>query len=371
VNLIISRKELDELAARARGIVESKPSNPVLGCVIIDATPDGVTATSYRSSMGYVGTYTANVSDRGRIAVDVDALQKAIKTLPPGPIAMDVSTTNLRLKMSVGKSTTTIGTLDPADHPGVVDVKATHTLTVDAPALRTIIDQTVKCIAEDDNKYGLSVLLLEFVGGKVRAVSTDGNRLAWSECDATGDAPSGTLVPRACVLEMRAMIDKIAGPVEIAIEPGPRAGSKPRALAVKLPGETLTIRCAEVDFPDYRQVLPTNYKRTWTVDRVNLHDTLRRFPVATGSNAVTVTLTNGTVHMRRTWDTSETSAEIDANYTGDRTVMGFNVVYLANALGVCTGTDVAIKMGDTLSPVVIEDPTNSAAQFVVMPVRLD
>jgi DNA polymerase III sliding clamp (beta) subunit (PCNA family) len=68
---------LDELAARARGIVESKPSNPVLGCVIIDATPDGVTATSYRSSMGYVGTYTANVSDRGRIAVDVDALQKA------------------------------------------------------------------------------------------------------------------------------------------------------------------------------------------------------------------------------------------------------------------------------------------------------
>jgi DNA polymerase III subunit beta len=372
VNLTITREELTAIADRAKGIVEASKTSPILGCVVITAALSGViTATSYRAAMGYVGTYSANVSERGTIAVDADALSLAIKSLPSGPISVALNPSNLRLTLSVGKSKTTISTVDPADHPGVVVVDGKHTLTVEAPALHTIMKQTAKCIADDDNRYGLSCLLLEYVGGKLRAVSTDGNRLAWSECAATGDIPSGIQVPRECAAEIGRMAEGISGTIEIDVEPGPRTGSKPRAIAVRLPGETLTIRCAEVDFPAYRDVLPKSFKREWTVNRVDLCALLRRFPFKGELRTVTMTLTNDTAHFLRKWDTGEATAEIDATYAGERVVMGLNGVYLANALDLCTGDVVAVKMGDVLSPVIIEDPTNSAAQFVVMPVRLD
>jgi len=367
VNLIITRDELTAIATRAKAIVAPKASSPVLGCVILDVTADGIDASAMQIGMGFEGQYTANVSERGRAAVPAADLLMAIKSLPVGPISMSLNTTNLRLTLSAGKSKATIGTQDPADHPGLAKVDVNARMTVAGPDLLRVINAVFLSMAESGSKLNLDGAYLDTsTAGMLRFVTTDGNRLAWSECPCSGNAPRKVFIPRAAIVEIRSMVEGFAGDVALAFD-------RNRAMIASIDGAKLTMNLAEVDFPEYRQVIPTAFKRSVSFDRQTMADTVKRLSVF---DVVTLDVAFGEdgvkfVARKRDGGVNQGTAEMDAELTGTPITLGMSPRILGDALSSCSGESVRFQIGDALSPIILDNADDSSALFVIMPMRLE
>ena len=75
-------------------------------------------------------------------------------------------------------------TLPAAEFPVVDDIKAGQTIEVAAGAARRLIEKTHFSMAKQDVRYYLNGMLLETGWKHLRAVATDGHRLALCEAES-------------------------------------------------------------------------------------------------------------------------------------------------------------------------------------------
>jgi DNA polymerase-3 subunit beta len=66
----------------------------------------------------------------------------------------------------------------------------------------------------------------------------------------------------------------------------------------------------------------------------------------------------------------EAEETVSVDYAGERIEIGFNVGYLIDVLSVLGGEEVRFSLTDGSSSVLIEEPENDGAVYVVMPMRL-
>ena len=168
------------------------------------------------------------------------------------------------------------------------------------------------------------------------------------------------------------MIDGYAGLVEI--------GFGERAAVVSFEGTTVHMRLLEAEFPNYREVLPTTFKRTATVGRIAMLESLKRVGIfATDtSHSIRIAFSEaGIVLTARKLDAGDAREEMDvARYDGEALTLGTNGGFLTAILNACTEDNMRLSMGDALSPIIVQgmesdDSPDDNALFVVMPVRLD
>jgi DNA polymerase-3 subunit beta len=279
---------------------------------------------------------------------------------------------NGRLDVSAGKSHFRLATLPAQDFPVTPALEQPRVLTMDAAALRSVIDRTLFSVAGDDNRYGLNGAHVEDTsagaGPVVRFVSTDGNRLSWAQAPYTGELAIGRkmLLPRKGLDQFRRLLDGAEGLVEL--------GFGERAALARWEGISLHLRLLEADFPDYRQVLPTSFRRKAIADREALASALRRVAIlATDqSNSVKFQFLAESVQLSaRKLDAGDSEEELPIDFSGDSVALGFNARFVLEVLSAMHGERVIIELGDALHPCVLRDPGDDSALFVVMPVRLD
>jgi len=378
MRFLIQRDVLLPALLRGAAIAPKKGSNAVDSCILLSAYEGGLRVTATDKAMTYVGNFSANVENFGEVAIDAANALQVAKVLPNDVVSVQLGE-NYRVDVKCGKSAYKLAGQAAADFPPAPPLDTKGSLTIDAADLRKIIDQTWFSVAPDDNKYGLNGAHLDAVttdGGQVlRMVGTDGNRLSWAQAPFTGTLAIGRrmLLPRKPLAEVRKMIDGISGPVEI--------GFGERAAVVRFEGATVHMRLLEAEFPAYKEVLPTAFKRRVVVERARFLESLRRVSIfaTDGSHSVRFAFSSdGIVLTARKLDAGDAREEVDVKgYDGEPITMGFNATFLQEAITAAGEDDVLIRLGDGLSPAVVT-PLDSAdvdaapdALFVVMPVRLD
>ena len=66
----------------------------------------------------------------------------------------------------------------------------------------------------------------------------------------------------------------------------------------------------------------------------------------------------------------EAREEVAVTYDATELDLGFNVSYIIDILNILSGKDVCFTFSDANSSVLIEDPADQSAVYVVMPMRL-
>jgi DNA polymerase-3 subunit beta len=365
-----TRDDLAAALSRVTGIVEKRSTTPILCSVLIQARHmGGLWFTATDRALTYMGEHPATVNAPGEVAVNAHELAAVVGSLRPGEIRVTVEGDLHRVTIKAGKTTTRLNGYAAADYPATPPLDAARSMTVAAADLRKIIDQTIQCVAPEDNRYGLNGAYVENVEGLVRFVATDGNRLAWSQApfEGTFGAPRKSLVPRKGLAEMRKLLDGHDGPVEIAFGE--------RAAVVRVGSATLHLRLLEADFPDYRQVIPTTFKRRVVVDRRELAEALKRVGIFATDGAHTMQFAfgadGGLTLSARKLDAGDAREEIGCDLTGEPITMGFNARFVQDALAVLAGPKVVMQLGDILSPCIVTDPDDARVLLVVMPIRLN
>jgi len=301
----------------------------------------------------------------GEITVPGRKLLDICKALPD-KAGLQVQLDGDRLVLKSGRSRFVLSTLPAAEFPVVEDVQAVYSLRLAQDELRRLVEKTAFAMAQQDVRYYLNGLLLETSKKFVRAVATDGHRLALSELPI-GDQKAGAhqvIIPRKGVLELQRLLGT-AGEVELAV------GTN--HIRANLGEIRFTSKLIDGRFPDYERVIPKTDKNRLVADRESLRQSLQRAAILSNEKyrGIRLELGDGMLRIQaNNPDQEEARDEVEVEYGGEAMEVGFNVNYLLDALAALESETVEVGFVDPNSSCLISAPNTGGSRYVVMPMRL-
>jgi DNA polymerase-3 subunit beta len=209
-------------------------------------------------------------------------------------------------------------------------------------------------------------MLIEAGGKHLRAVATDGHRLALCEAELDGDSldEQQVIVPRKGVLELQRLLD---GEGSVDVELGANH------VRVQIQGIRFTSKLIDGRFPEYERVIPKESSNQLSADKASLRAALQRTAILSNEKYRGIRLIirdSGVVIQAHNPEQEEAEEELEVAYNGEDIEIGFNVNYLLDALGAIDGDEVTLSVLDSNSSCLIRQPGNDDGKFVVMPMRL-
>ncbi len=365
MKLTVEREKLLAPLQAVIGVVERRQTMPILANVLL-AVRDGrllITATDLEVEL--VAATEVSVQQAGDITVPGRKLLDILRALPE-KLAVALSAEGDKVVIKAGRSRFSLSTLPATDFPVIEDINAQQKVRVVRKELRRLLDKTHFSMAQQDVRYYLNGMLMEIDGKALRAVATDGHRLAICETElpAKAAASQQVIVPRKGVLELQRILEG-EGEVELAI------GTN--HVRAQIGDIRFTSKLIDGRFPEYGRVIPPTPPHAVKADRDVLRQALQRTAILSNEKyrGIRITLrTNVMTVQAHNPEQEEAEEEIEVNYAGADLEVGFNVNYLLDALSAIDGAEVEVGLTDGNSSCLIRSPGSAAARYVVMPMRL-
>ncbi len=367
MHFTIQREALLKPLQLVAGVVERRQTLPVLSNVLLVVEGQQLSLTGTDLEVELVGRVTLeDAAEPGEITVPARKLMDICKSLPSDAL-IDIRIDDQKLLVKAGRSRFTLSTLPANDFPTVEEGPGSLTFNLPQAKLRRLIERTSFAMAQQDVRYYLNGMLLEVQTGLLRAVATDGHRLAMCSMDATiqQDGKHQVIVPRKGILELARLLTE--QDAEVAIVLGQhhiRANT----------GEfTFTSKLVDGKFPDYERVLPRGGDKLVLADRQGLREAFSRTAILSNEKyrGIRLTLAAGLLKIQaNNPEQEEAEEEIVVDYNGGGLEIGFNVSYLLDVLGVMGTEQVRLILSDSNSSALLQESDNDDSAYVVMPMRL-
>jgi DNA polymerase-3 subunit beta len=370
MKMTIETAELAKALYRVQGIADRKSTMPILAHVLLVARDDGLTVSATDLDVGLSGSYKAEVSSPGSVAIHARQLYDVVKSLSTPKIEITRQDNNW-IELEAGKSRFKLVGMTADEFPALPTHSQAKTFTIKATELSELIDRTLFCVSTDDNRHNLSGIFCESPSkSMLRMVATDGHRLALAERKFDHDIPidQGVIVPRKGFQELRRVLsDSSEAIADVELGFSGNSGML-RAGAV-----TLSTRLVEGQFPDYSQVIPSNPSKVAKINRNGMAEALRRVSLLSQSRSYGVRITFGAGKLELLAEDpefGEAHETVEMDYSGETITIGFNARYLLDVLGLMRDEAIRFEFSDDLSPGVIKPVEGGGFLSVVMPMRI-
>jgi DNA polymerase-3 subunit beta len=350
------------------GIVEKRHTLPILSNVLIERKQGSLLmmATDLEIQVSARMELGKGAGEDAGLTVSARKLQEILRALPDGTeAALDVQ--NNRLQVRSGKSRFNLQTLPVADFPAMADPGAAQAkVQLPQKALRELLLLVQYSMAQQDIRYYLNGLLLVLDGGQVKVIATDGHRLGYAARPlGQSQEKREVILPRKAVIELARLLADSEDGVEIEIF----------ASMVRFGFGTtvLTTKIIDGKFPDYTRVVPTNYQKRFSVNRMELLQSLQRAGILSNEKfrGVRWTVSPGSLRISCTNnEQEEAQEEMEISYAGEALDIGFNITYILDVLNNVHSEAVECAFGDANSSMLVTVPDNREFRYVVMPMRI-
>ena len=362
----IQREQLLRTLQLVTGVVERRQTLPVLANLLIKAADNRLELTGTDLEVELVGGCEARVEQPGEMTLPARKLADIWRSLGDGA-EVSINVEGDRAVVRSGRSRFTLATLPAADFPKVSAGETDVNITVDQGALKSLIDDVSFAMAQQDVRYFLNGMLLEVTGEHIRAVATDGHRLAMCTHEVPSDVATQVraIIPRKGVLEINRLLDGESETVKLQVGEN--------HLQVQLGDYTLTSKLVDGSFPDYQKVIPSDASRAMRADRETLRLAFQRAAILSNEKyrGVRLTIEGEQLTIQANNPEQEEAEEVVAvEFGGGELEIGFNVSYLLDVLGVLNTDEVQLSVSDANSSALIEGVGHDTAVYVVMPMRL-
>ncbi|MEQ8208073.1 MAG: DNA polymerase III subunit beta [Woeseia sp.] len=347
------------------GVVERRQTMPILANVLLVAKNGQLAVTATDLEVELVASADVEVDTAGEVTVPGRKLLDICRALPEKAV-ISISQSGEKLSIRSGRSKFSLTTLPAAEFPTVEDINSSQTVDVPQSILVKLLEKTHFSMAQQDVRYYLNGLLLETGDKFLRAVATDGHRLALCQQEVIGAKLSEqqVIVPRKGVLELQRLL---SGEGAVSLEFGSNH------IRVQLDGIRFTSKLIDGRFPEYERVIPQDTSNQLSADRLVLRSALQRTAILSNEKYRGIRLIirdSGVTIQAHNPEQEEAEEEIEVAYSGADIEIGFNVNYLLDALGAIEADQVTLSVQDSNSSCLLREPDSDDTRFVVMPMRL-
>ena len=393
---VVSQSDLNQALKVLARNYDKRAKHPVLFNVLL--TVDGATgklnATVFDlgDNSGFIKQVTvdiaASVGSSGSVTASVSALKDIVSGLPKTSavtLSFDPSDSEGKLLVSSDKGATVkIGTMPADDFPGMPVTSGGNTDTVkfdvQSPEFVSNLGNVLFSASSDIAKMLFTGINLQLAGNSLTFAATGGHRLSVLTLDDIIDTEETEF--------------NFTMPAKILAEIAKIIGTKPKfgSVSFTVSKQDVTLvygnykvqfRLLDGQYPNYRQLIPDNFKSVAIFDRLSLLSTLEQAAVVAAhhNNVVKFEFTevgatisakaDGVMSFNENLSVIGDSSEITIGF------IGFNVRYLIEALKTkVMGADrVQIQMNAPTTPALmfpvgtVDVPTGKYT-YLVMPVQI-
>lgn len=382
MRLKIAKESLLNVLSHVVGAVERRHTLNILSNLKIQVTAEALTVTGSDLEVELVtSTQLAEGAclQAGETTVPARKLIDICKSLPSTALIDLQITDDQRCILKSGNSRFVLGTLPADDYPllNTENTQGTQ-VTVTQRELKRLFEKTAFAMAVQDVRFYLTGTLLEIDANQLRAVTTDGHRLALCETAAqsTATQPIQAIVPRKAVAELQRLLSVedeqlslLIGRELLNVTIHMASRDKEQAdITVRF-----TTKLIDGKFPDYRRVIPRGGDKNVIIAHDVFKQSLQRVAILSNEKlrGVFLNFNAGSLQLRaNNPEQDEAIEDLAIQYADAPLEMSFNAQYLIEVLGVLDGEDVSMTMTEANQSVLVQDPSHTDQTYVVMPMRV-
>lgn len=365
MKLEILKKHLEEIVQIISRVSNKNLSLPVLGCILISASPTKTTMRATNLDVSVEFDLKTKVLKEGVVAVPAQIFNQSISTITDEKITLEVVDSNLHIVGSHGVSK--LKTIDHEDFPTLPYVKDGEgvSLTINTKEFLRAIKSTSFAVASSGMRPELSSVFLGIFGGVLTAAATDSFRLAEIKIQTkTKQDTEPILLPARNIQDIVRVVSS-SDVVEI------RIGENQATYVAN--GNYITTRIIDGAFPEYQKIIPKNFTTSATFLTEDILTTLKRVSVfvdQTGQVEFSLSSENKKFMVRATnTQVGETYESVDATIEGEDLTMYFNARYILDALNVVSTDSVSFKFSGVGKPLIVSEVPEKGFTYLVMPMN--
>lgn len=391
MKVIVDRAALLEAVNLVSSVVVARTPKPQLMCIKLTATKASggseltLEATDSEASLR-ISISQVDIHTPGAVLLPADKFRGIVAGEDTGPTLTIETNAEEQCTIRGVDSNFRVYGMSVADFPPIGDfasivagkgdraVKAT--MTHPAGSLAELVSRTLFATAKETSRYAINGVLFKRDGKRLEMVATDGRRLALARASLVGgekDAkPVQCIIPTKGLGLLQKLIKENDEPVQIAITDSQILFSFGTAAS---PGRAVLIsNLVEGSFPPYEDVIPKDNDKKVTFDRDVVMSAVRRAALLTNeeSRGVLMSFIPKDKQLElssKAPEQGEANIKVDlVDYSGEAVDIGFNPVFITDALKVMTESQVVMELKATGKPGLIRSGNDFL--YVVMPVSL-
>ncbi len=350
---------------------------PILGNVLLKAENGGLRLSSTNLEMAVSTVIRGRVDQDGEFTVPAKLFQDCVGLLPSGKV--DLRVNGDVLEVEADGNTSSIKGMSASEFPLIPRIAKDAGYRISGNELRQAINQVVFAVSVSESRPELSGVACFFHGDagqdKMILVATDSYRLSERAIPLSS---GGRTQESRCIVPARAMaeIGRILTSYkdEVAMPEFVEWSLTENQLAISFGAVELVTRLIEGSFPDYHQIIPTQFRGTETFSRAELAKAIRAASLFSRQGIYDV-------HFDFAADGSVKISSADTG-TGAHTTtlkgeaeriepsrVTLNFRYLTDGLSAMFCDRVRVQMIDAMNPVLIAPADGTEFRYIVMPIR--
>ena len=358
-----TKEKILEGLQQVQNVVSTRTTLPILSNVLLQAKEGTVNLTTTDLDVGVRGGFEANVDKAGATTLPARRLFTIIRELPSSEISVEVDGKNAASIRS-GQSFFKILGLPEEEFPPLPKFENAKVVTMRQKDLRDGLRKTAYAISTDETRYVLNGVLFSYKENKLTLVATDGRRLAMVdlELEFPRSHEADIIVPTKAVTELARLLTD-DGDVKISVGTG--------QIAFDLNSTLLVSKLIEGNYPNYKQVIPSEAKERVTLERETFLNSLRRVSLLASdkSNSIKLNFSKNNIEITaNTPEVGEARESLPVVYKGRDFSIAFNPEFLMAPLRNLAEDEIFFDLIDEMSPGVLKIQTPFL--YVLMPMRV-
>jgi len=362
-----NRTALAEALSLVGSVVPARTPKPILRCVRISAAKDDMRMTATDLEVGISCVISeVSVQKEGEAVIPADRFSAIVRESADDVLVLEANEGKCEIKGA--DSHFTVYSQEASQYPATPEFDGKADLEIPVVLLQGATKQCLFATAKESTRYALNGVLWEVKGKKLSLVATDGRRLARVRVNLNSAASEKMTAAKIIVpAKTMSLLEKI------------QAGEKDIA-AVKLVDNQILINCSnavissnlvEGNFPKYEDIIPSDYDKKLVLPTEPTASAVRRAALLTSeeSRGIRLSISKGKmVFSGRAPETGDAEVEMSVDYAGEPIEIGFNPVFITEALRVMDSADFELELGSADRPGLLKYGSNFL--YVLMPINL-
>jgi len=366
MRLDVPRKEFFEAVSAATAAASVRTSVTILQNLKIEAMDGGVRVLGCDGEMWVERDVAGQVEEAGALCLPARLLNDLVSKLGEAPVSL--FTTDAAGAMLVqGASEYRLQTLDAEDFPEPPSFGGDGELTLPMGVLRNAVDSVLFAVSSDSHRQVLTGVLFNYDGDTLTLVATDTHRLAVRKIEQAGIGSNiSVVVPEKALKAIKAL--PVPDDSEVVLKFG---GGR---IGVEAGNAKVVAQLLAGTYPNWERVVPTESTRTWSVERDQLSEKVKRTMILARDNANRVRFRGAEDQIliaARSEEKGEAKEEVAMIADNGDVEIAFNGKYVQDALDQIKGDGVKIEMTESSRPAIFRPADEDNDYFcVIMPMAL-
>ena len=359
------RERLVEAISKAEKITSKNASLPILKCVLLKATQEGLFINATNLDIGIEIKIPSKIEKEGVVAVSGSILNSFLNSISSEKtVKFELKDDNLLI--STQKTNTVIKTIPNEDYPIIPKVDTKNGFEMATESLVGGIKSVWYSSATSSIKPELSSVCVAVDGDFVVFVATDGLRLAEKNIKSKQLLDfSQILIPTKNAVEIVRFFEGNKDNLKVVIEQN--------QIAISYNDNYLVSRIIEGSFPNYKTIIPTEFISEITTLKQDILDCFKTSSVFSDSFNHTRLI----VHpedkkieiITKNKDVGENSVFIKTSNIKGVIDINFNYKYILDVLPSINSDSITMSFSGTDKPIVIKPAGDQNFLYLLMPMN--